>query len=81
MHGRHTLLPHRNNVTSSHNAIVHPRMLGEALKNEEYLLDTCSIKNSQLWRVEIKASCFHDISTAPSDHFIKRKVKKIIEYY
>lgn len=38
MHGRHTLLPHGNNVTSSHDAVVHPRMLGEALKkNGEYL--------------------------------------------
>ena len=56
-------------------------MLGEALKNEDYFSNTCLIQNSQLWRVEINASCFHDISTAPSDHFIKSKVKKIIEYY
>lgn len=38
MHGRHTLLPHGNNITSCHNTVVHPRMLGEALKHGEYLL-------------------------------------------
>lgn len=55
MHGGHTFLSHGNNVSSSHNAIVHPRMFGEALKHAKYIL-TKSMQtfSSQNYRIKRK---------------------------
>ena len=34
VHGCHSFLSHRNNISTSHNTIIHPRMLGKALEDK-----------------------------------------------